>query len=1013
MTQAPKELNPAIKNFSELLELHVKHLLEEGFTIEHIEQWIGEGLRSITREEALKLGCKTWVNGEWKSGSGIYFPFTPTFGQLRLDELITRKNGKLAKYLTPYKKKTQAHSPTGCKVYTEGIKDAKAGTLIGEIPTGAIAGISHYKKALSENSGQMLLFDADGWINPQVFLNLFNGGLWLNGKVQLLPEIPGYPKAGLCEYFKAGHNAADYKELIDNAMTPKELLMEWPRHWEKMPEKWLSCAIKMALKLASRYLDEIQQERLLNRIKTATKINIAKLRFLLEREISIVTGKPQLKHLKPDELIDFVLSKYRSRLKLNELGNVVELDGEAYDLDAAYVHLLMYRNLFATKYFVADVFKEVAKLNSYNPVKKYLDRISKKVAPININNLSSRYFGTNNPLFDIFLKKTLIAAVARAYNPGCKVDTTLVLQGDQGIGKSTFFKILGGEFFDDSLGDGRDKDDLLKLHKCWIQEWGEVERVFNKRQAGEIKAFLSRSTDTFREPYGRSAKEYKRHSIIVASANQAQFLVDTTGNRRYWTIPIRLMAIDLEMLRKERDGIWAAAVAAYKSDEPWWLTKKETDLSEENNGNFQIVDEWQSAIADYTKFLDRTSVTEILVKCFQFETGKMDRSSQMRVATILTSLGWKKVGMRDLAGTRQQCWERISTNDKWDNELATSEVATKVERAESTGISSSSQPRNLSEETFEISENSSEEVIDLTPNKPSDNISEKKELEKDPDLGCEVASSPLNQGFEKSQPQIESKGCDPLDQIEKENNNNSSEPVKPMCDTFETGIVKIKLEPNNINGNLAESRFEEDERYSEADIEAIAELIFDCEDLEAFREQFYPDGTDTPWIPARQLNRAVKKLPIEKYEEIKTWVKEIKCDSVELKPEIEPEIESEPIIFDPPEIFTRSDFIYLGDNIKRICRGETHLLSFLKQWSSEVFKKVWEVMAEFESQQKIEEMMEFLGNTLQERADFLLPYRQFGDMENIRNYSNCSLNGSTSEQLNLFEDEEPPSECRF
>ena len=531
-----------LPEFPELLETHVKHLLKEGFTIEHLKEWIKEGLKSLTKEEALEMGFKAWSDGEWRSGSGIYFPFTPTFGQLRLDEPITRKNGKLAKYLTPHKAKTQAFTPADCKVRTEGIKDAKAGTWLGEIPTGAIAGISHYKKALPKNTGETLLFDADGWINPQVFLNLFNGGLWLKGKVQLLPEIPDYPKAGLCEYFKAGYTAADYKELIANAMTPKEILMEWPLHWGKMPEKRLSCAIKMALKLGARHLDEIQQERLLNRVKKASKINIAKLRFLLEKEIAIVNGKPKLKKLKPDELMGFVLSKYRNRLRLNELGNVVELDGEEYDLDAAYIHLLMYRNLFATKYFVADVFKEVAKLNSYNPVKEYLNRVENSADPTDINNLSSRYFGTSNPLYDIFLKKTLIAAVARVFTPGCKVDTTLVLQGEQGIGKSTFFQMLGGEWFDDNMGDGRDKDDLLKLHKCWIEEWGEVERVFSKRQAGEIKAFLSRSTDTYREPYGRSAKEYKRHSIIVATVNQAQF----------WSIVLETVDIGLYLYQSQQ-----------------------------------------------------------------------------------------------------------------------------------------------------------------------------------------------------------------------------------------------------------------------------------------------------------------------------------------------------------------------------------------------------------------------------------------------------------------------------
>jgi predicted P-loop ATPase len=78
--------------------------------------------------------------------------------------------------------------------------------------------------------------------------------------------------------------------------------------------------------------------------------------------------------------------------------------------------------------------------------------VSKSITPLSLENLATRYFGTNNPIYDIFLKRTLIAAVARAYEPGCKHDTTLVLQGKQGAGKSSFFNVLGGDWFDDSMG---------------------------------------------------------------------------------------------------------------------------------------------------------------------------------------------------------------------------------------------------------------------------------------------------------------------------------------------------------------------------------------------------------------------------------------------------------------------------------------------------------------------------------------------------------------------------------
>jgi hypothetical protein len=89
---------------------------------------------------------------------------------------LSGKMGSVAKYLTPLGAKTQARIPSGCKVVTEGAKDAAAGSLMGGIPTGAIAGISHYRKALNQNAGYTVLFDADGWTNPAVFSNLFHAG---------------------------------------------------------------------------------------------------------------------------------------------------------------------------------------------------------------------------------------------------------------------------------------------------------------------------------------------------------------------------------------------------------------------------------------------------------------------------------------------------------------------------------------------------------------------------------------------------------------------------------------------------------------------------------------------------------------------------------------------------------------------------------------------------------------------------------------------------------------------
>lgn len=185
---------------------------------------------------------------------------------------------------------------------------------------------------------------------------------------------------------------------------------------------------------------------------------------------------------------------------------------------------------------------------------------------------------------------------------------------------------------------------------------GEIERVFSKRQAGELKAFLARRTDTFRPPYGRTALEFPRHSVIVGSVNDCQFLVDSTGNRRYWVVPIEVPKIDLRRLKQERDGIWAAAVKAYRNGEQWWLSNEEENSSSDNNSKFQIIDEWQSAITLYLKHREQVSITELLLQVFDYELGKIERRDQMRVANILTNLKWKKAGQKQHQGKRQVVW---------------------------------------------------------------------------------------------------------------------------------------------------------------------------------------------------------------------------------------------------------------------------------------------------------------------------------------------------------------------
>ena len=414
-------------------------------------------------------------------------------------------------------------------------------------------------------------------------------------------------------------------------------------------------------------------------------------------------------------LLNHVRTKYRARLRLNKLQQKVELDGAEILVEEAYLWLAEHDNIDCSKTKAGDIFFKVASENSFNPVVTYLDTVAKTVEPASLDTLSREYFKTSNPLYDVFLKRTLIAAVARAYNPGCKHDTALVLQGEQGIHKSTFFNVLGGQWFDDSMGDGRKKDDLIILHKSWIQEWGEIERVFGKRQAGEIKAFLVRKKDIFRPPYGRTALEFPRHGIIVGTVNGNQFLVDPTGDRRYQVIPIQTNKIDIKRLEQERDSIWSAAVRAYRNGEQWWLTDEEQKLSNENNQQFRSVDEWESAIANYLENRVQVSVTEILQNLFEFELGKIDRSSQMRVSNVLISLNWKKVGQKQHQGKRQVVWRSAIPNQAGVAEVLQSE--TQIQQ----GLSIPTIPAIPFSEKVESKDNfqnlDSEKNLTLKPNK--------------------------------------------------------------------------------------------------------------------------------------------------------------------------------------------------------------------------------------------------------------------------------------------------------
>ena len=276
-------------------------------------------------------------------------------------------------------------------------------------------------------------------------------------------------------------------------------------------------------------------------------------------------------------LVDQIL---RPRLNLRtmeiELGGVPISEEEFENLNVVMVrdHGLKFR-----KADFQSTIRAVARNAAYDPLYAYLSALGSEETGVLADDEWSRIAQLTLGLADgwsqTVVQKWLLSAVSRVISPGCKVDYALMLFGKQGIGKSSFFRELAGDYFTDSMG-GLDhiKDDLMILHKAWIAEWSEADQVFvGANKAERIKRFVSAQDDTFRAPYGRTSQTYKRRSIIVGTTNRDDWANDPTGNRRFPVL--KPTAIDTEWIRANRDRIWGRVVVELRKGGQWWFTKEE------------------------------------------------------------------------------------------------------------------------------------------------------------------------------------------------------------------------------------------------------------------------------------------------------------------------------------------------------------------------------------------------------------------------------------------------------
>ena len=207
--------------------------------------------------------------------------------------------------------------------------------------------------------------------------------------------------------------------------------------------------------------------------------------------------------LEVGDLVYLLSRQLGNRWRFNQLSKKIELDGKpipVFELENLYCHLSQ-RGFTISKEKAIDAAKAAAMAQSFHPVVEYLDRVAsdENIVPAELDQLGALFWDTQDPLYDAMIRKTVIGAVKRAYEPGCMFRTCLVFKGGQDIGKSTSIRVLASPAWLTDTAQDKHEDFLLAIHGCWIYELAELDSITSKKEAGALKTTspLPKTTSVF------------------------------------------------------------------------------------------------------------------------------------------------------------------------------------------------------------------------------------------------------------------------------------------------------------------------------------------------------------------------------------------------------------------------------------------------------------------------------------------------------------------------------------
>ena len=284
----------------------------------------------------------------------------------------------------------------------------------------------------------------------------------------------------------------------------------------------------------------------------------------------------------------------------------------------------------------------VAALRRFHPVRDWLASLQWDGTPRLDSWLASAFGALDDEYHQAIASRFLIAAVRRVRRPGCKFDHMLVLEGLQGLGKSAGLRrLFGRDWITDSLPAALEsKEAAHGLQGVWAVEFAEIEQII-RSEVEVIKAFLSRSVDRFRAPYGRAFLEYPRQCVLVGTTNESGYLRDSSGNRRFW--PVHCQYADTDWIAANREQIWAEAAAREASGEEVWLHEADVQAVAVRRQTERVQEDvWEDRILGAIRTRVVVTVAEILTEILQVPIERQRKSEQMRVADILKKEGWER-----------------------------------------------------------------------------------------------------------------------------------------------------------------------------------------------------------------------------------------------------------------------------------------------------------------------------------------------------------------------------------